>query len=378
MDNNIQQRIDDYLDQVFGDYPDTGMIAELKTEIRHDLLERLADLTRQGVGDEVAYAQVISSMGDIESIIRELLERENAYDTADEPAGSGPTAATGQRFAEPDGPASSIPNGDAPGAEWRSDTDWMAGVAEAVAAGLDAARTQVAWALGQAEEAINRVEKAHPGVVFGAWAGREPGKSYTSSHFKGADFSGQQLGGSSFAASSMREAKFCGTMLAGSSFSGADLRGADFSQADLSNAKLNACSLRQANFERATLTGAGMTSSEMRLACFVGANLTGVRARFSDMRQARFADARMDGADFTGSDLRGAVFDHLRLTNVKFNMANLAEACFRGSVLRGVTFNHLSRGTVTRIIFEDTVVDQATYTSLCSTGHTPQGVRVEN
>ena len=418
MENNVHGRIDDYLDQVFTGYDDSPAVSELRIEIRHDLLERLNDLTNHGIGDEVAYAKVISSIGDIDAIITELLERESDYvldagaiggQAAGEQAveehddGEGVGEHDGEKTAdqpalEPDGPADAIPDGDAPGAHWQGATsadeassetpteDWISGVAQAVAAGLEAARTQISWALGQAEEALNRAglltetepNDAQPFDTATARAWTAPKMTFASTDLKDADFSGQNLAQSNFAAASMREVRFCSAILTGSSFNGADLRKANFSQADLSIAKMNACSLRNANFERANLTEAGISTSDMRDACFVGADLTKAKARFSDLRDACFTDCRMDGADFTGSDLRRACFDGLSLSGVKFNMANLNETSFRGSVLHYVSFHHVSRGTIARIVFEDTVVDQATYISLRTSGYTPKGVRVES
>ena len=96
MDDNIQGRIDDYLDQVFASAEDSPSVAELRIEVRHDLLERLADLLERGVGDEIAYAQVISSIGDIESTIAELAEQDRVYDSVGTAGVSVGTAGVGE------------------------------------------------------------------------------------------------------------------------------------------------------------------------------------------------------------------------------------------------------------------------------------------
>ena len=358
MANNVQGRIDDYLDQVFGPYEDSPTVADLRLEIRHDLLERLDDLTAHGVGDEVAYAQVVSSVGEIDATLRQLA----AQDRADEATTS-----------EPNGPAHTIPVGDAPGAQWRptaaptaapeqpggfvwnSEEGWMAtiaGIADAVNSALDSARA--------------RARK------------REPRSSFANSNLRRANLSGQDLSNSSFAASSMREANLSGCKLVNCSFSASDLRGATFDQADLSGANLASCSLRNARFTRAKLINVSLATANLRGASFVGATIQGSRLKFADLREARFNDCLIENVDFSGSDLRQANFDGIVLDKVRFNMANLSEASFRGATIRNATFNHVSRQSVMSVFFEDTVVDQATYLALCATGCSPTGLRVEN
>jgi len=444
MDNNVQGRIDDYLDQVFGPYEDSPRVSELRIEVRHDLLERLNDLTEHGVADEVAYAQVISSMGDIGSTIKELTRDygDNKFTRAPDQGGgssdveltrdygdskfthapehameedtvagekpvpeardnstSEPTSPTKESTPEPEGPADQIPDGEAPGEEWTAPPYWSgpysdlaSDVADAVSVGLDTARTQLNWALKQAEEALKRAgrwndrtrerwdranERANERMQRATDRANRR-MSFAASDLRNSDFHGQDLPGSSFTASDMRNSDFSSARLAGSSFRASDLRNARFDQADLTDANLNSCSLRNGQFERTNLTGASLAYSDMRNACFVGAALRGTRATWADLRNTRFNDCVIEGADFSGSDLRAACFDGLSLVDVVFNLANLADASFRGSTLHRVSFHHVSRKSVTLIVFDDTIMDRATYMSLRSSGYEPQGVRVED
>ncbi|MCL2735983.1 MAG: pentapeptide repeat-containing protein [Propionibacteriaceae bacterium] len=398
MDNNVQERIDDYLDQVFGPYEDSPTVAELRIEVRHDLLERLADLIDHGVGDEVAYAQVVSSVGDIGITIRELAEQDRA-DEQDQAAeeGSSTGSTTEGTNGEPQGPASSIPESDAPGATWSEQerpadapptyADWTAAVADLVTTGLQQAREQFTSAMRQAEEALNQAGVTPDDIRHGRnrdwqrrWerTERHTRTSFASSNMRGADFSHQQLPNATFASSNLPGANFSSADLAGASFRASNLRNADFTQANLSGANLNACSLRNVQFERANLTGASLTCSDMRNSVFTGVCFKGTKATYADLRSATFSDCLMEGATFTGSDLRMARFDGLALTDITFDMANLALASFRGSTLRHVSFRFVSRQCVQKIVFEDTVMDQITYLSLRTSGCTPSGVRVEN
>ena len=420
MDNNLPSRIDDYLDQVFGPYEDSPAVAELRIEVRHDLLERLSDLIEHGIGDEVAYAQVISSVGDIGSTIRELAEQERAQEGSDPRPSESATSDAGaeadrpashdeQPAPEPEGPSWAIPEGATPGSEWSDSesseeksgdsqedspggfsaswppngrNDWVNDVTQIVTTNLDAIRTQVASALEEVESALdsaggweNVARQVQDKGKWSQWKGS--GIFFAASDLRDADFHDQQMPKGRFAASRLRNANFSGAMLAGSKFASSDLRGANFSRADLSRANLSTCSLRGANFERAILTGTSLTCADMRNIAFVGTIFTDTKATYADLRGARFSDCRMEGTNFTGADLRGANLDGLVLTNVNFSMANLSEASFRGSTLRNVNFRYVSKKATATMVFEDTVMDQVTYMSLRSTGSSPEGIRVE-
>ncbi|MCL2483000.1 MAG: pentapeptide repeat-containing protein [Propionibacteriaceae bacterium] len=440
MDNNVPERIDDYLDQVFGPYEDSPTACELRIEIRHDLLERLSDLIGHGIGDEVAYAQVISSVGDIDAMVRELAEQDRAADAgaggtgcepeglshtlpggaaegqawaSDQPQGTG-TEATGSNIPRaasagfgssstdapgasssgPDSPGSEAPGTDSTGRDstGRTDgeppyTDWSEAIADMVAQGLEQARDQISGAMRQVEDALNqagmrndRYRHNHARDWERRWARdeRRNRMSYAASDLRGGDFRNQNLADSSFNASSMRNSNFCGSVLTRCTFRASDLRNCDFSNTDLTGGNLNACSLRGAIFDHTNLTDASLSASDMRSVRFVGASLAGARAAYADLRQAVFSDCAMDQADFSGADLRDARFDGLALTGVTFDRANLSDTSFRGSTLHNVSFHFISRKSAQSIVFEDTVMDQATYMSLRASGHNPQGVRVES
>ncbi|MDR0284188.1 MAG: pentapeptide repeat-containing protein [Propionibacteriaceae bacterium] len=415
MDNNVHSRIDDYLDQVFGPYEDSPSAAELRIEIRHDLLERLNDLTEHGVADEVAYAQVISSIGDLDATIRELAGQDRAEGAA---AAGDSTPATDETVPpEPEGPADRIPAGDTPGEAWTEPEsaaqdpddvpdypDWATALADAFVSGLGTAHAQFVSALRQVDDAgtahradewarrwerqaedwSRRAGRASRRAerVANTWARRwdrterRTRISYAATDLRGGDFHGQQIPDSRFVASSLRNTNFAGAGLAGSSFKSSDLRNADFTQADLTGADLNACSLRGAQFERANLSEASMSYSDLRGQQFTGTTLTGLRATYADLRDAVFSDCALDRANFTGSDLRGARFDGLALRDVRFDLANLSDATFRGTTLTNVSFHNVSRKVIAAIIFQDATLDRATYQSLRASGHDPQGARV--
>jgi uncharacterized protein YjbI with pentapeptide repeats len=431
MDHNVSSRIDDYLDQVFGAWEDHPSVAELRLEVRHDLLDHLRDLTERGVGDEVAYARVISGLGDIGATIRQLADQDQADLPAQREAAPEQPAAVADPTPvppppsppdEPTGPAEDLPAGDTPGTAWRAgDTDqattdqatdddaaappdWLSAVSDAVNAGLETARTQIADALGMVEDALIATGwtagwSAHPtegeagadteagatpgadtapGARYRNWSSRRSGISFAATDLRGADFSGQQLPQASFAAAQLRNATFEGAHLPGANLRACDLRGANFTRTDLTGANLSSSSLRGAQWDHTGLARAVLTTCDLRAARFTGASLAGVRARYTDLRQARFADCALDGADFSCADLREANFDGLALRDVNFTMANLTRASFVGSTLRSVNFRHVARRAVAEMRFQDTVVDQTTYLSLRASGHHPTGLRVEN
>ena len=429
MDNTMQDRVDDYLDQVFSPYEDSPGAAELRIEIRHDLLERLAELAETGVGDEVAYAQAISFVGDLNATLAEIVAAEG---TEPGPAvravaptdATPPTAPAGTstapadqpaepRTPEPEGPAYTLPEGDTPGETWshgpdaQSDTpprtadDWISDLADAVAGSLDSVRGQVASAMEQVNEALasaGLLDESGNNIrpIVGIWGlpdldrrleaaarrvrdrGRErnrrTGISYAATTMRNTNFDGQQLANSSFTASSLRGSTFVGAQMQNADLRSCDMRNCDLSQADLTNAVLNSCSLRGARFDRTNLTNASLSHSDVRAVTFTGCSLLGVRATFADFRGTVFADCRLDNATFTGSDLRGARFAGLSLTNVRFDMSNVSDADFSGSTLHQVSFHHVSRRCVETMVFTGTVMDHATYLSLRSSGAEPRGM----
>ena len=418
MDNNVQGRIDDYLDQVFGSYDDCATVAELRIEVRQNLIERLDDLSEQGVGDEVAYAQVISSVGDIESMIKEIAAQDRAVENAGEGQdyGSGvflgdsndvPREPEEQSFSEPVGDPGSIPGGEAPGQSWKPHSGrtppsgiegWVGFVIDTVNAGLDIARERVTEGLSQVDQALGsdgpldkaferesaqwekRAEEWERRVASWEkrWTSGQSRVYYAGTDLRNADFQGRTLHNARFTASTMRGVNFTGALLDGAKLTASDLRGANFTGADLTGANLTSCNLREAIFERTNLTDARLATANMRRVYFSGANLTGTRATYADMRAVIFADSTMKSVDFTGSDLREARFDGLGLFDVNFTSSNLTNASFRGSTLRNVSFHHVSARVLSAIIFDDTVMDRSTYASLRASGCTPTGVRVED
>ena len=404
MDNNVQERIDDFLDEVFEPYEDCPTVAELRIEVRHDLLERLDDLIEQGVGEEVAYAQVIAMVGDLRATVEEFAEKDRAYDEG-RIGGFTPLSGTQDpqpspepKPQEPTGSADHIPTGEAPGETYTgskprsgrtsSSEDWASGVAEAMAAGLDSVISQVSSAFAKVEEALG---DAGVVAVFSdenlsariqdwqkRWKNADSRLTFAASDLRGGDFTGQDLTNSTFVAADLRKSDFSGVDLTGSSFKAADLRGAVFNQANLTRANLSTCSLPEAQFARANLTDAVLSHSDMRRIEFLGCTFAGVRAKYADFRNSRFSDCRISNSDFTGADLRKASFDGLCLEDVNFSMANLTQTSFRGSTLRNVNFRNVPRKVAAAIIFEDTTMDQNSYNSLRARGCIPQSVRVES
>jgi len=413
MENTVQERIDDYLDQAFGPYEDSPTVSELRIEVRHDLLERLNDLLEHGVGSELAYAQVISSVGDIEATIREFAEKDRVLDeeisqpSPDQPAadeappvsGFQPTAQQPVREPtpeEPAGPAHQIPDGEAPGASWQEQTetpdsasnkpeDWVSSVITAVTDGLDSVLTEVSSALENVGGSFIHIGlwndetlKERTREWEQRWGQGSKVRVTFATDLKGGDFTGQDLSKRTWVAATIRRADFTGADLTSSSFKTSDLRKSVFNQANMTGISMVACSVRDCQFERTNLSEAVLSTCDMRRISFIGCNLRGVRAKFSDFRAATFNDCAMDGANFTGADMRRVCFDGLSLNSVNFSMSNLTEASFKGATLRNVNFHHVSRRVVAAIVFDDTVVDSATLRSLRASGHNPQGIRLED
>ncbi|MCL1923787.1 MAG: pentapeptide repeat-containing protein [Propionibacteriaceae bacterium] len=396
MDATVMDRIDDYLDGIFGPYDQSPSVAELRIEVRHNLLDRLGDLLEQGVDEEVAYAQVITMVGDIETTIAEFAEKDRIYDESSPEDQETPISPIGgfvsqeatthspeTRPDEPQGSPEQIPSGDSPGETYTgasakhrrtSPPSWADDMADAMADGIDSVISHVSNALTKAEEALS--DTGFVGLFIGGdtlrdrkadwknrWAGKR-GKTFAASEHRRADFSNQDLKDANFIGASLVDTDFSGSDLSGSSFRASDARRVKFNRSNLSGSTLSSCSMRNSQFHHTLMPEAVLSYSDMRKTEFIGATMTGVRVRFGDLRGARFSDCHMDGADFSGTDLRRASFDGLMLRDINFTFANLAEATFRGATLVNVNFRHVSRKAMATMVFQDTSMDRATYASL--------------
>lgn len=64
-----------YLDHIFSPYEDIKAIKEIKLELYHNLQEKMDDLKREGMAEEIAYQKTIDSIGDISEIVEAIHDK---------------------------------------------------------------------------------------------------------------------------------------------------------------------------------------------------------------------------------------------------------------------------------------------------------------
>ncbi|MDR2930931.1 MAG: pentapeptide repeat-containing protein [Propionibacteriaceae bacterium] len=395
--DSLQNRVDDYLDQAFAAFDDSPAVADLRIELRHDLLERLLDLTSHGVEPEVAYAQVIASVGDISTTIAEVVAHDQAYakqstgsttQTADQatptpaaptpettPGATPPSSATppdpSASFdaTEPNGPAESLNNPtSAPGATYTETTapgffgagsatgsayreygsadsgpasqpeqDWAAKLTEAITAGVETARTQILNALDQVDDATSKAgdweERVRQAMDTGLRSALGENRVFVRGVRRAANKSRV-----SYTASTFRDADFRGQSLPEATFTASSMRGSDFTGAILTEARFTASDLRAVNFTRADLTRAHLKSCSLREAIFDATILTGANLSSASMRGVSFIGCTLNNVRAKYSDLRDSRFADCAMDSVDFTGADLRGARFDGLVLTNVSF----------------------------------------
>ena len=67
----MRDKIEAYIEELFGKAPNTPQTRDLKEEILSNTLEKYEDLLASGTDEESAYKSAISSIGDIDELIKE-------------------------------------------------------------------------------------------------------------------------------------------------------------------------------------------------------------------------------------------------------------------------------------------------------------------
>ncbi|MDP4133479.1 MAG: permease prefix domain 1-containing protein [Bacillota bacterium] len=70
----MNEKIQRYVDDIFKDVPQKRRIAEIREELLSNMCEKYEDLISQGKSEEEAYSIVVSGIGDIASLIDDVVE----------------------------------------------------------------------------------------------------------------------------------------------------------------------------------------------------------------------------------------------------------------------------------------------------------------
>lgn len=70
----MKDKLRNYIESIFEDAPKTKKIIELKEEVLQNLIDKYDDLITEGKSEEAAYNLAIASLGDISSLIDEIIK----------------------------------------------------------------------------------------------------------------------------------------------------------------------------------------------------------------------------------------------------------------------------------------------------------------
>lgn len=76
----MEQKLREYVENIFKNTPDTLKAVELKEEIIQNLIEKYHDLLSDGKTEQAAYNISIASIGDVNELLRGLNPQENSSD----------------------------------------------------------------------------------------------------------------------------------------------------------------------------------------------------------------------------------------------------------------------------------------------------------
>ena len=300
----MNEKLNQYLNDVFAPYDGVKSVAELKADLLSDLQERFRELKAEGKDDETAFEMTIESIGDIEQTVREAaglsrsLERQLLINFS----------------------AGNLPKSD------------FAGVT------------------------------AHKGK-FDASALRGSdfsGADLTGSSFKASDvreinFDGANLTGSSFYSSDVREANFDSANLTDCTLYVSDFTGASFNKTILVRTNFSSSDLTRAKFTDVKMVDVKLATTDLRKTIFETCIFNSVDFKLCDLR-----GLCLDGLTFIG-----VKFDEAALNEVTFNGATLKNVSFLSPT---TWWSKKYYHAIKTIHFDGAMMDKLTYAALKGLG----------
>ncbi len=74
---NVNEKIKEYLDDIFKPYENTTGVKDLKEELLNNMKDKCNDLINSGKDAESAFKQTIDSLGDISEIVENISDKTN-------------------------------------------------------------------------------------------------------------------------------------------------------------------------------------------------------------------------------------------------------------------------------------------------------------
>ena len=246
----MNEKLNQYLNDVFAPYTGVKSVAELKADLLADLQERFRELKAAGKDDETAFAMTIDSIGDIEQTVQEVANLSRSL----------------ERQVLINFSGSNLPDSD------------FAGVT------------------------------AHKGKFEGSalrgsdFAGADlTGSSFKASDVREANFDGTNLTDCNLTALDLRDASFIKSILVRTNFSTSGLEGAKFIGVKLTDVKFNQTDLRKTTFESCTFSGVDFNQCDLRGLSLEGQTFIGVKFDMAALNEASFRGATFRNVSFVAA-----------------------------------------------------------------------------
>lgn len=242
------EKIENYVDQLFKPYDGTKSVAELKSDLLTDLSERFCELKEQGMDDDTALTETLNSIGDIEETLGEMANLTQALER----------------------------------------------------------QVLVNFSAQELKESDFKDVTLHGGKFEGSsicqadFTGADlTGSSFKSSDLRGANFDGANLTDCSFTTLDLRDASFRETTLVRTDFSKSGMDGAKFIGVSLIDINFSMVDMRNVIFyDNCVIDGGEFHYSDLHGKNFDGMTIRNVKLGSAALKDVSFRNATLQNVSF--------------------------------------------------------------------------------
>lgn len=296
----MKTKIFTHVESLFAEFENIKSLEELKFELIADLEEHYSDLKNQGLSDDEAYKKTLSSIGDIEETVDEVIK----------------STSTLERKLLTNFSGRNLPNSDFSNVVVRGGNFKGSALKESSFSESDLT-----------------------------------GSNFSGSDLKGSDFSNSDLSGSIFSSSELSNGNFTNSKLKDVKFKAMNLTNSIFDKATLDNASISSCALSNSSFVSSKLKNSNISSTDLKNANFEKCIFVGVDFKYTDFSGVSFKNQILTDVTFTkcGFD-KSTSFDGAILNNVQFKVGftlsnklykEISKINFAGSTMDKLTFAQL-------------------------------------
>lgn len=272
----MNQKLTNYLNDVFTPYDGVKSVTELKADLLSDLQERYRELKAEGKDDETAFNKTIESIGDIEETILEVANLSRSL----------------ERQVLTNFSASNLPKSD------------FAGV--------------IAHKGNFTSSALHGSDFAGADLT---------GSTFKSSDIREANFNGANLTDCNLSVNDLSNASFNKSILVRTNFNISGMEGAKFTGVKLTDVTLNKIDLKKTIFEGCIFDGVDFKYCDLSGLCLDGQTFIGVK----------FDKSAINEVSFKGATLKNVSFQaFFSLTNKYYR--SIKTICFDEAVMDKLTY----------------------------------------